>query len=151
MTKLKSKIKVIQPLPNKIKKKASPLKIVFILFLIIALFISIYLTYKTILPYINAVNINKIVDKKTFLTDCNTKDYIIISKDKSYSMQLTDNNCNKKNYEGTIKIKDNEITFIYEENTTKNNIIKKQKKGIIDINNFNIIIDNKTFESDKNE
>ena len=61
-----------------------------------------------------ATNINKITGKKINITECNTKDYIIINKDKTYSMNLTNNNCISNYYEGTIIIKNNEIIFTKE-------------------------------------
>lgn len=138
MVTLKRKIKVIDSLPPEEKKKTSVSTIITILVLIIIVIALFFIAYKNLLPYINAVNINKIVGKKINITECNTKDYIIISHDKSYSLSLTNENCETKHYEGTIIIKNNEINF-------DNNI-----KGIID-NNYNIIINNNLFESDKNE
>lgn len=138
MTTLKPKIKIINPLPPVEKKKTNPLKILIILVIILIITLVIYLTYNELLPYINAVNINKIVGKKTNITKCNTKDYIIINKDKSYTMSLTNNNCITNYYEGNLSIKNNTITFT------------KTIKGTIE-NNYNIIIDNNIFEDDKNE
>lgn len=138
MTTLKPKIKTINPLPSVEKKKTNPLKILIILVIILIITLVIYLTYNELLPYINAVNINKIVGKKTNITKCNTKDYIIINKDKSYTMSLTNNNCITNYYEGNLSIKNNTITFT------------KTIKGTIE-NNYNIIIDNNIFEDDKNE
>ncbi len=138
MTTLKSKIKTVDSLPYVEKKKTKPLKILIILVIILLITLVIYLTYNELLPYINAVNINKIVGKKTSITECNTKDYIIINKDKSYTMSLTDNNCTTNYYEGNISIKNNTITFT------------KSIKGTIN-NNYNIIINNNVFEDDKNE
>ena len=77
MTTLKTKIKTVDSLPNIEKKKTNPLKILIILGIILLITLVIYLTYNRLLPYINAVNINKIVGKKTNITECNTKDYII--------------------------------------------------------------------------
>lgn len=138
MTTLKSKIITVDSLPYVEKKKNNPLKILIILVIILIITLVIYLIYNRLLPYINAVNINKITGKKTNITECNTKDYIIINKDKSYTMSLTDNNCNTNYYEGNITIKSNNVIF--------NNSIT----GKID-NNYNIIIDNNIFEDDKNE
>lgn len=138
MTTLKSKIIRVDSLPYVEKKKTNPLKILIILVIILLITLVIFLIYNRSLPYINAVNIDKITGKKTNITECNTKDYIIINKDKSYTMSLTDNNCNTNYYEGNITIKSNNVIF--------NNSIT----GKID-NNYNIIIDNKIFESDKNE
>ncbi len=138
MTTLKSKIITVDSLPYVEKKKNNPLKILIILVIILIITLVIYLIYNRLLPYINAVNINKITGKKTNITECNTKDYIIINKDKSYTMSLTDNNCNTNYYEGNITIKSNNVIF--------NNSIT----GKID-NNYNIIIDNDIFEDDKNE
>lgn len=138
MVTLKNKIKVIDSLPPNNKKKTSISTIITILILIIIITLLLYITYTQLLPYINAVNINKISGKKINITECNTKDYIIISNDKSYSLSLTNNNCETKYYEGTLKIKNNIIIF-------ENNI-----KATID-NNYNIIINNNLFESDNNE
>lgn len=138
MVRLKNKIKVIDSLPPEDTKKFSLNKIIIILTIIITCGMVIIVGYKLFIPYFNAVNINKIAGKKLYFTKCNTKDYIIISPDKSYSLSLTNENCETKHYEGTIIIKNNEINF-------DNNI-----KGIID-SNYNIIIKNKLFESDKNE
>ena len=138
MTTLKSKIKVVDSLPYVEKKKTNPLKILIILVTMLLITLVIYLTYNELIPYINAVNINKIVGKKTNITECNTKDYIIINEDKSYTMSLTDNNCTTNYYEGNLSIKNNIITFT------------KTIKGTID-NNYNIIINNNIFEDDKNE
>lgn len=138
MVTLKKKIKVIESLPPEDNKKTSTGKIIATFITIFIFSILIFIGYKLLVPYFNAVDINKIVGKKINITKCNTKDYIIISKDKSYSLSLTNENCETKHYEGTITIKNNEINF-------NNNI-----KGIID-NNYNIIINNKLFESGKNE
>lgn len=138
MTTLKSKIITVDSLPYVEKKKTNPLKILIILVIILLITLVIFLIYNRSLPYINAVNIDKITGKKTNITECNTKDYIIINKDKSYTMSLTDNNCNTNYYEGNITIKSNNVIF--------NNSIT----GKID-NNYNIIIDNNIFEDDKNE
>ena len=138
MTTLKSKIKIVDSLPYVEKKKTNSLKILIIPVIILLITLVIYLTYNRLLPYINAVNINKIVGKKTNITECNTKDYIIINDDKSYTMSLTDNNCITNYYEGNLSIKNNIITFT------------KTIKGTID-NNYNIIINNNIFEDDKNE
>ena len=138
MVTLKKKIKVIESLPPEDNKKTSTGKIITTFITIIILGILVLITYKILTPYLNAVNINKITGKKINITECNIKDYIIISPDKSYSLSLTNENCETKHYEGTIIIKNNEINF-------DNNI-----KGIID-NNYNIVINNKLFESEKNE
>lgn len=138
MTTLKSKIITVDSLPYVEKKKTNPLKILIAIIVILLITLVIYLTYNALLPYINAVNINKIVGKKTNITECNTKDYIIINDDKSYTMSLTDNNCITNYYEGNLSIKSNTITFT------------KTIKGTID-NNYNIIINNNIFEDDKNE
>lgn len=138
MVKLKNKIITINSLPTQEKKKISLSTIIIIFITILLLLISLYFIYKKLLPYVNAVDINKIAGKKTYITECNTKDYIIIGKDKSYSISITNNNCETKHYEGDITIKNNEIIF------------NDNYKGIID-NNYNIIINNNIFESDKNE
>ena len=137
MKKLKPKIKIIPslpPIPNETKKTH---KIIITILIILIIIILLYITYLIITPYINSVNINKIAGKKIHITNCNTKDYIIIGKDKSYSMKLTNDNCISKNYEGNLIIKNNEIIF-------NDNI-----KGIID-NNYNIIINNNKFERENN-
>lgn len=138
MTTLKQKIKTVDSLPYVEKKKNNPIKILIIIVIILLVTLVIYLTYNELLPYINATNINKITGKKINITECNTKDYIIINKDKSYTMSITNNNCEKEYYEGNITIKNNNVIF-------SNDII-----GKID-NNYNIIINNKIFESEKNE
>lgn len=136
MVKLKNKIITINSLPTEEKKKI-PLSTIIIIFITtLLLFISLYFIYIKLLPYVNAVDINKIAGKKTYITECNTKDYIIIGKDKSYSISITNNNCETKHYEGDITIKNNEIIF------------NDNLKGLID-NNYNIIINNNIFESDK--
>lgn len=138
MTTLKQKIKTVDSLPYVEKKKTNPLKILIIIVIIILITLVIHLTYNKLLPYINATNINKITGKKINITECNTKDYIIINKDKSYTMNITNDNCEKEYYEGNITIKNNNVIF-------SNDIT-----GKID-NNYNIIINNKVFESEKNE
>ncbi len=138
MTTLKQKIKTVDSLPYVEKKKNNPIKILIIIVIILLVTLVIYLTYNELLPYINATNINKITGKKINITECNTKDYIIINKDKSYTMNITNDNCEKEYYEGNITIKNNNVIF-------SNEII-----GKID-NNYNIIINNKIFESEKNE
>lgn len=138
MTTLKQKIKTVDSLPYVEKKKNNPIKILIIIVIILLVTLVIYIIYTKLLPYINATNINKITGKKINITECNTKDYIIINKDKSYTMSITNNNCEKEYYEGNITIKNNNVIF-------SNDII-----GKID-NNYNIIINNKIFESEKNE
>lgn len=138
MTTLKQKIKTVDSLPYVEKKKNNPIKIFIIIVIILLVTLVIYIIYTKLLPYINATNINKITGKKINITECNTKDYIIINKDKSYTMSITNNNCEKEYYEGNITIKNNNVIF-------SNDII-----GKID-NNYNIIINNKIFESEKNE
>lgn len=138
MVTLKNKIKVIDSLPPEEKKKSSLSTIITILITIIIVILLFFIAYKNLLPYINAININKIVGKKINITECNTKDYIIIGNDKSYSLSLTNESCETKHYEGNLTIKNNEIIF-------ENNI-----KGTID-SNYNIIINNNLFESDNNE
>ncbi|MBQ3021538.1 MAG: hypothetical protein IJD92_04885 [Bacilli bacterium] len=137
MIKLKNKIKIIKPLPDENNKK-DILNIIIINMIILLFLIIIIFTYINMLPYINAIDINKITGKKTTITNCNTKDYIIIEKDKTYNMSITNEECNQEYYEGTLIIKNNTINF-------NNNI-----KGTID-NKYNIIINNNIFESDNNE
>ena len=151
MTILKNKIKIIDPLPIIPNKKNLRLKIL-IFFLTILIILTIFLTiYNYLIPYINAVKLDKIIGKKTYLTDCNTKDFLIINSTKSYSMQLTNNDCEKEYYEGNFIIKNNNIIFNYE-TTINNKQTNKNIIGLIDINdNYNIIINNKNFESEKHE
>ena len=138
MVKLKNKIKPINSLREEKKEKMNISTIIIsISSLLIFLTLIILFIYKS-LPYLRATNINKIEGKKINITECNNKDYIIINKDKSYTMSLTNDDCISNHYEGTLIIKDNTIIF-------NNNI-----KGLID-NNYNIIINNKIFESDNNE
>ena len=132
---LKSKIKIIPSLPPTSKKNKTPLNYIFYILLFIIIGIILYFSYIKLSPYINAVNIKKISGKKINITECNTKDYVIIGNDKAYSMQLTNINCETQHYEGNIKIKNNEIIF------------NKNIKGQID-SDYNIIINNKKFESD---
>ena len=134
MVKLKRRIKKIDSLPPK-KKNFSIDKLIFILITIIILMFSGYITYVKLLPYINSVNINRIKGKKVYYSDCNTKDYVIINKDKSYSLSITDDECNTKYYEGNVIIKYREITF------------NKILKGLIN-DDYNIIINDKTFEAE---
>jgi len=138
MKKLKAKIKIIPSLPPTHNETKKINKIIIKILIILIIIILLYITYLSITPYINSVNINEITGKKIHITNCNTKDYIIIGKDKSYSMKLTNNDCISKNYEGNIIIKNNEIIF-------NDNI-----KGIID-NNYNIIINNNIFERENND
>lgn len=135
MVKLKKRIITKESLPE--EKKIIPITTIIISILII-LIIGVIFTFSIIklLPYINAVDINKITGKKIHITECNTRDYIIISADKTYSISITNNLCETKKFEGDITIKNNEIIF-------NDNI-----KGYID-NNYNIIINNNIFESDK--
>ena len=138
MAKLKRKIKTVDSLPLEKKNKYSIVSIIISIILLLTFAVVIYFGYTKITPYINAVDINKIAGKKINITKCNTKDYIIINKDKSYSLFFTDEECNQKHYEGNVTIKNNNIIF--------NDSID----GLID-NNYNIIINNNLFESDKNE
>ena len=138
MTILKKKIKIINSLPPEKKERKSIISILTVIIILLIILILIYFIYKKLTPYIFATDINNINGKKIYITECKTKDYIIINKDKSYTMLLTDNSCNQKHYEGSIIIKNNEILF-------NNNI-----KGLID-NKNNIIINNNIFVSDTNE
>ncbi len=135
MVTLKNKIIKVDSLPPIEKKKTSPITILFTILTILIIIFVAYFSYIKLLPYIKATNINNIVGKKVFITECNTKDYIIINKDKTYSLGLTNNNCKTKHYEGTLTIKNNEIIF------------NKTIKGIID-SNYNIIINNNLFTID---
>ena len=134
MVHLKSKIRVINSLPDE-KKEFSIDKLIIILITIIIIMFLSYLTYVKMLPYINSININEINGKKVYFNECNTKDYIIINKDKSFTMSITNDNCESDYYEGNITIKYNEIIF--------NDLYT----GIID-NDYNIIINNHKFEVD---
>ena len=136
--KLKSKIKVIDSLPPNEKGKKSVIPLLIFTTITIVILISGYLIYTELIPYIFATDINKITGKKINITNCNTRDYIIINDDKTYSLSLTNENCEQKIYEGNLKIKNNKI------------ILNKNITGLID-NKYNIIINNKLFESDKNE
>lgn len=136
MVKLKNKIITVDSLPQNNKIPSSNILITIISLLI--LIVISFLLIKTLIPYITATDINKITGKKIFITECNTKDYLIISKDKSYSLSITNNNCDIIHYEGNIIIKNNVIIF------------NKNLKGYID-KNYNIIINNNIFKSDKNE
>ena len=133
--KLKNKIKIIKSLPDEKKKQFSLSSFILVIIGIIVLFGLIFLIYKYTIPYINAVNINKITGKKTIITECNTKDYIIINKDKSYTMSLTNKKCEIEYYEGNVTIINNIIIF------------NKTIKGTID-KDYNIIINESTFKSD---
>lgn len=135
MTTLKPKIKRINSLPPEIKEKKSFIDIFIPLVFIFVLLSIGYFLYKELLPYFNAINIKKISGKKTYISECNTKNYIIIGNDKTYSLEISDEECNTKNYEGNLKIKNNEIIF-------DNNM-----KGYID-NNYNIKINDKLFKSE---
>ena len=138
MTTLKKKIKPIDSLPPLKKERKSITTILSYTIITLVILTSCYFIYKELIPYIFATDINKITGKKINITECNTKDYIIINKDKSYTMKLTDTNCKQTNYEGDIKIKSNKIIF------------NKNITGLTD-NNNNIIVNNNLFESDNNE
>lgn len=139
MVKLKNKIRVIDSLPPEKKNKFSILKLLGILIFLVCIFLSGLFAYKSITPYLNAIDIKYIVGKKVYLSECNTKDYVIIGKDKSYSMTITDEKCNIKNLDGDIVIKDNKVFF------------DKYLVGMID-NNYNIIINGNLFVTEtKNE
>lgn len=138
MTTLKRKIKIIESLPQEKKEKKSIISTLITIIIILLIISLIYIGYIKITPYIFATDINKIVGKKVNFTECNTKDYIIINKDKSYTMNLTNKECEQKYYEGDIIIKNNKIIF-------KKNII-----GLID-NNNSIIVNNNIFKGEYNE
>ena len=135
MTTLKTKIKRINSLPPEIKEKKSFIDIFIPLVFIFVLLSIGYFLYKELLPYFNAIDIKKISGKKTYISECNTKNHVIIGNDKTYSLEISDEECNTKNYEGNLKIKNNEIIF-------DNNM-----KGYID-NNYNIKINDKLFKSE---
>ena len=135
MTTLKPKIKRINSLPPEIKEKKSFIDIFIPLVFIFVLLSIGYFIYNELLPYFNAIDIKKISGKKTYISKCNTKNYVIIGNDKTYSLEISDEECNTKNYEGNLKIKNNEIIF-------DNNM-----KGYID-NNYNIKINDKLFKSE---
>ena len=88
MVKLKNKIVKIDSLPSYKKKKISFTKILFYIIVLLIFLTILYFSYIKLLPYINAIDINKITGKKINITECNTKDYIIINKDKTYSMNI---------------------------------------------------------------
>ena len=136
MVKLKRKIVMIDSSIE--EKKIKVLPILGTILITIILLIIGYIIYKNIKPYMTAVKIDNVAGKKTFVTKCNTKDYIIIGKDKSYTMSLTNDNCEKNYYEGTVIIKENKILF------------NEQITGIID-NDYNILINNTIFKKDNNE
>ena len=77
MVTLKNKIKVIDSLPPENNKKTTTGKIIATFITIIILGILIFTGYKLLMPYFNAVDINKIIGKRINITKCNTKDYII--------------------------------------------------------------------------
>ena len=136
MVKLKRKIVMIDSSIE--EKKIKVLPILGTILITIILLIIGYIIYKNIKPYMTAVKIDNVAGKKTFVTKCNNKDYIIIGKDKSYTMSLTNDNCEKNYYEGTVIIKENKILF------------NEQITGIID-NDYNILINNTIFKKDNNE
>lgn len=154
MTKLKKRIRTVASLPPSPldKEKKSNRIIGFIL--IILLSIGGYFIYQKLSPYIFAIKINKITGKKVNITNCNTKDYIIISKDKSYSMALTNDSCKQEHFEGNLYTKDKNVIFKYDveikTNKKDNDIVTKEIIGQID-ENYNIIINNNKFEEEKND
>lgn len=136
---LKNKIKLINSLPEDENNKTSIINILIIIIsIIIFVIFATFIIIKNVIPYLTATDIKNIIGKKVNITDCNTKDYIIINEDKSYTMSITNNKCEQSHYEGNIIIKKNEVIF------------NKNIKGIID-KKKNIIINNKVFESEKNE
>ena len=148
MVHLKKKIRIVSSLPPEEKKKMDISGIIIALVFLIVLGLVGYFIYNKLLPYINATDINKIKGKKVFITTCNTKDYVIINKDKSFTMSLTNDNCTTKYYEGNITIKYNQITFT---SKLKN---EENKKEVIEVINgaidaeYNIIINNNIFEAE---
>ena len=132
---LKTKIKVVDSLPPVEKKKFSIIKFLITLIVLLIIGIGIYFLFNSLIPYIKAVKIDKIEGKRIYHNECNTLDYITISPDKSFTMELYNDDCEKKYYEGDLIIKNNEIIF-------NDNI-----KGIID-SNYNIVIDSKLFEKE---
>lgn len=153
MTKLKKRIRTIASLPPSLEDKEKKSNTIIGFILIILLSLGGYFIYQKLSPYIFAVKINKITGKKVYITDCNTKDYIIISKDKSYSMALTNDSCKQEHFEGNLYIKDKNVIFKYEveieTNKKDNEIATKKIVGQID-ENYNIIINNNKFEEEKN-
>ncbi len=135
MPKIKNKIKVVDSLPVESNKKNYLKTILIALSFIIILSLIVFIVYRKFSPYINAIDVKEISGKKIFITECNTKDYIIISEDKSYTLQLTDENCNILNFEGNIVIKNNIIFF------------DKNLTGTID-KDYNIIINDNIFKND---
>ena len=138
MVKFKKKIKIVNSLPDKEKRKVSISNVLITTIICVLIVLLGFILFKYLYPYVTSVNINNIVGKKTYINDCNLKDYVIIEKDKSFSMSLTNNKCKTKYYEGNIEIKGNNITF------------NKNITGII-TSDYNIIINNNKFESEKNE
>ena len=138
MMKLKRKIKKINSLPYKKQNNIPLSKILYFLMYFTVGTIIVIVFYIQLIPLVNSVNISKIIGKRIYYTDCNTKDYIIIGKDKSYSLSITDNECDTKYYEGTLKIKSNTIIF------------NKKIVGKID-NNYNIYINDNLFKEEKDE
>ena len=134
MIKLKKNIVKIDSLPSD-SKKNTPLKIIFFLFILFTIAIISYIIYNKTISLTKTIDINDIKGKKIYLTDCNTKDYLIIGKDKSFSLNITDNNCNTNYYEGNIIIKKNIIYFT-------NGI-----EGTI-VDNYNIIINGNIFKDE---
>ena len=138
MRKLKTKIKVINSLPKENSNDLPLSKLLKYLIFITILLIIIVIIYGKALPYLFSMDINKITRKKVNYTECNTKDYIIIGKDKTYSLSLTDDSCQTDYYEGSFYIKSNNIIF------------DNKMTGIID-NKYNITINDELFKDDTNE
>ena len=111
-----------------------------------------YFIYQKLSPYIYAVKISKIAGKKTNITKCNTKDYVIINKDKSYTMSLTNETCEQTHYEGDLYTKDRSVIFEYivekDTNKAEKEKVKQTIIGTID-QNYDIIINNNLFKGEK--
>ena len=135
MIKLKKRIKVIESLPKEKKKQLSIISILSILLICFLIGFLAYYLYSRFLPTLNSINIKNISGKKVNITKCNTKDYIIIEKDKTYAMSITNEMCEVKYYEGQLKIYNNEIIF------------NKNIKGIIS-SDYNIIVNGALFEKE---
>ena len=103
MVKLKTKIVEVDSSFEE-KKKTSIINLLISIIILLIILSVCYIIYTWAKPYINAVDIEKIAGRRIVITECNTKDYLIIGKDKAYSMSITNENCEKENYDGNIKL-----------------------------------------------
>jgi len=133
MVKLKNKIIEVNTTTEQ-SKKTPIINILIYLVLLLILISIVFLVYNMAKPYINAVKIDKIKGRRIVITECNTRDYLIIEKDKAFSMSLTNEKCEKEYFDGEIIIKNN--TIIFNETLT----------GTID-KDYNIIINNTIFKN----